>query len=204
MPRIGFERSRRMSSVRARDRDPVAACWQGRLPGAILVALGTCLGACLGAASGHARESSALPGVADAASATTPSRLVPFQVVADGIPASLTGRPGDPVRGRVIVVERTRGLCVLCHSGPFPDQPFQGNLSPDLTGVGARYSIAQLRLRIVDGRVLNPDTIMPSYYRVDHLARVAPAFEGRTLLDAGEIEDVVAFLATLRDEGKAE
>jgi sulfur-oxidizing protein SoxX len=129
---------------------------------------------------------------------------VAYQIVGDAIPASLTGHPGDPVRGRAIVVDRTRGLCLLCHAGPFPDQPFQGNLSPDLTGTGDRYSVGQLRLRIVDGHVLNPDTIMPSYYRVDGLTRVGAAFQGRTLLDAAEIEDVVAFLATLRQDGKAE
>lgn len=197
MPRTGFAPSRRMSSDSARGREPVASRWRTRLPIAIVCAF-------LCAQSGQAREPSALAGVAESGAAAPATGLVPFQIVEDGIPASLTGAPGDPVRGRAIVVERTRGLCVLCHSGSFPDQPFQGNLSPDLAGVGARYSTAQLRLRIVDGRVLNPDTIMPSYYRVDGLARVAPAFRGRTLLDAGEIEDVVAFLATLRDEGKAE
>jgi sulfur-oxidizing protein SoxX len=200
MPRTGFAPSRRMSSGRARGPGPVVARWRIRHVATILAALG----AFLGSASGQAREAPALAGVAETGNANAASGRVPYQVVGDGIPASLTGAPGDPVRGRAIVVERTRGLCVLCHSGPFPDQPFQGNLSPDLAGVGARYSVAQLRLRIVDGRVLNPDTIMPSYYRVDGLAQVAPAFRGRTLLDASEIEDVVAFLATLRDEGKAE
>ena len=108
-------------------------------------------------------------------------------------------RPGDPVRGRAIVVDRTRGLCLLCHSGPFPDQPFQGDLSPSLAGVGSRYTAAELRLRIVDGRALNPDTIMPSYGRRDGFVRVGAAWRDRPILGPDEIEDVVAFLTTLRD-----
>jgi L-cysteine S-thiosulfotransferase len=97
------------------------------------------------------------------------------------------------------VVDRTRGLCLLCHSGPFPDQPFQGDLSPSLAGAGSRYSMGELRLRVVNGRVLNPDTIMPSYGRADGFVRVGEAWRGRPILAPEEIEDVVAFLATLRD-----
>ena len=117
----------------------------------------------------------------------------------DAIPASLTGEPGDPARGRAIVATRSRGLCLLCHSGPFPEERFQGDLAPDLAGAGSRWSMGQLRLRIVDGSRLNPATIMPSYGRSEGLTRVAPAFRGRPVLSAAEIEDVVAFLATLRD-----
>lgn len=127
---------------------------------------------------------------------------VAYQVVEDGIPASLTGTPGDPTRGRAIVLERSKGLCLLCHSGPFPEERFQGNLAPDLAGAGARWSQAQLRLRIVDPRAFNPDTIMPSYYRMDGLDRVARAFRGKPVLAPGEIEDVVAFLGTLREENR--
>jgi sulfur-oxidizing protein SoxX len=119
-----------------------------------------------------------------------------------GIPASLTGAPGEPARGRAIVLERSKGLCLLCHSGPFPEERFQGNLAPDLAGAGARWSEAQLRLRIVDPRAFNPDTIMPSYYRLAGLDRVAPAFRGRSILAPGEIEDVVAFLGTLREDNR--
>jgi sulfur-oxidizing protein SoxX len=120
-------------------------------------------------------------------------------VVGDAIPSPLTGAPGDPARGRAIVADRQRGLCLLCHAGPFPEERFQGNLGPDLAGAESRWSEGQLRLRLVDGRRLNPDTIMPSYYRLDGLARVGPAWRGRPVLTAEEVEDVVAFLATLRD-----
>jgi sulfur-oxidizing protein SoxX len=119
-------------------------------------------------------------------------------VVGDAIPASLTGVAGDPARGRAIVVDRQVGLCLLCHSGPFPEQRFMGDLAPDLSGVGARLSAAQIRLRIVDPGKLNPATIMPSYYKIEGLQRVAPAFRGKTILTAQQIEDVVAFLATLK------
>jgi sulfur-oxidizing protein SoxX len=123
-------------------------------------------------------------------------------VVADAIPASLTGRPGNPVTGRAIVANRQVGLCLLCHSGPFPDVPFQGNLAPDLSGAGDRYSEGQLRLRIVDPSRLNAETIMPSYLRVEGLQRVSPAFQGKTILSTEQIEDVVAYLTTLRAETK--
>lgn len=125
--------------------------------------------------------------------------LRPFAVVGDAIPASLTGAPGDPARGQAIVVNRQVGLCLLCHSGPFPQERFQGTIGPDLAGAGARWSEGQLRLRIVDAARLNADTIMPPYYRVSDLTRVLPAFRGKPVLTAEQIEDVVAFLATLRE-----
>ena len=125
--------------------------------------------------------------------------LRPYTVVGDAIPASLTGAPGDAARGRTIVASRTVGLCLLCHTGPFPDEKFQGTLAPDLRGAGSRWSEGQLRLRIVDPSKFNPDTIMPPYYRVEGLARVAPNFAGKPVLTAEQIEDVVAYLVTLRE-----
>jgi sulfur-oxidizing protein SoxX len=122
-----------------------------------------------------------------------------YEVVGDAIPASLTGAPGDAARGRAIVLDRQRGLCLLCHRGPFPEERFQGDLAPSLAGAGARLTPGQLRLRLVDGQRLNPDTIMPSYYSLEGLRRVGRAWQGKTVLSAEEIEDVVAFLATLRD-----
>jgi sulfur-oxidizing protein SoxX len=120
-------------------------------------------------------------------------------IVGDGIPQSLTGAPGDPARGRAIVGNRQVGLCLLCHSGPFPEERLQGNLAPDLAGAGSRSTDAQLRLRIVDASRLNSATIMPPYYRVDGLNRVAANVRGKPILTAEQIEDVVAFLSTLRD-----
>jgi sulfur-oxidizing protein SoxX len=141
--------------------------------------------------------------LAAGAAATPPASagagLRPFMVVGDAIPTPLTGEPGDPARGRAIVTDRRVGLCLLCHSGPFPEEFFQGTLAPDLGGVGARLSEGQLRLRVVDSRRLNPNSIMPAYHRTEGLTRVADAWRGKPVLSAQEIEDVVAFLATLRD-----
>ena len=116
----------------------------------------------------------------------------------DTIPQSLTGTPGDPARGRAIVANRQVGLCLLCHSGPIPEERFQGDLAPDLRGAGTRLSEGQLRLRIVDSSRVIPTTIMPAYHRTEGLTRVAPAFRGKPVLSAQQIEDVVAYLMTLR------
>jgi sulfur-oxidizing protein SoxX len=117
----------------------------------------------------------------------------------DTLPESLTGRTGDPARGRAIVAHPQVGLCQLCHSGPFPEERFQGDLAPDLRGAGSRWTEGQLRLRIVDSGRINPATIMPAYHRAEGLVRVAPAFRGTPILSKEQIEDVVAFLTTLRD-----
>jgi sulfur-oxidizing protein SoxX len=137
------------------------------------------------------------PAVADGASRA-------YAVVGDAVPESLTGAAGDPARGRAIVVNRQVGLCLLCHTGPFPEETFQGTLAPSLAGAGARWSAGQLRLRLIDASRLNPDTIMPPYYRTEDLARVAPSFAGKPILSAEQIEDVVAYLTMLRDEAAKE
>ena len=117
----------------------------------------------------------------------------------DSLPDSLTGAKGDPARGRAIVSNRQVGLCLLCHSGPFPEERFQGNLAPDLKGAGARWTEGQLRLRIVDSSRINPTSIMPAYHRTEGLTRAAPALRGKPILSPEQIEDVVAFLTTLRE-----
>ena len=113
------------------------------------------------------------------------------------MPVSLTGAQGDPVRGRALVANRQVGLCLLCHSGPFPEERFQGNLAPDLRSA-ARLTEGAIRARIVDPRKSNPDSIMPAYFDARGLARVAPSLQGRTLLTAEQIEDIVAYLLTLK------
>ena len=117
----------------------------------------------------------------------------------DSIIESLSIEPGDPVRGRAIVASRQTGLCLLCHSGPFPEERFQGNLAPELKASVARLSAPQLRARIVNAAHFNPQTIMPSYYQTSHLNRVSPKFAGQTILSGQEIEDVIAFLVTLNN-----
>jgi sulfur-oxidizing protein SoxX len=123
--------------------------------------------------------------------------LRPYAVVADAIPEPLAAR-GDAVRGRALVVERS-STCILCHSGPFPEQKFQGDLAPNLAGAGSRWSEGQLRLRLVDGSRLNETTIMPSYYRVDGLHGVGRTWRNKPILTAEQIEDIVAYLVTLRE-----
>lgn len=119
-------------------------------------------------------------------------------VAGDAIPQALTATPGDPVRGRAIVANRQQGLCLLCHTGPISEERFQGNLAPDLSGAGARWSEGQLRLRIADAQRLNPSSIMPAYYRAGGLTRVGTSWQGKPVLEAQQIEDVVAFLLTLK------
>jgi sulfur-oxidizing protein SoxX len=120
-------------------------------------------------------------------------------VVGDGMPQPLTAAPGDAARGRAIVASRQTSACLLCHSAPIAEERFQGDLATDLAGAGGRWTEAQLRLRLVDARRLNPASIMPAYYRVEGLQRVGAAWQGRSILSAQQIEDVLAWLRTLRD-----
>ncbi len=130
--------------------------------------------------------------------AATAQALRPYTVAGDAISESLTGAPGDAARGRALAVARS-STCILCHSGPFPEERFQGDLAPSLAGAGSRWSEGQLRLRLVDASRLNAATIMPSYYRVDGLHRVGAAWRGKPILSAEQIEDIVAYLASLRE-----
>lgn len=143
-----------------------------------------------------ARVSPLALGLAVAACATPPPGAAP--ATGDAMPTPLTATPGDAGRGREIVASRQRGLCLLCHPAPIAEERFQGDLAPDLAGVGGRYSAGQLRARVVDARRFNADSIMPPYHRSEDLTRVAPAWRGKTLLSAQEVEDVVAWLVTLK------
>jgi sulfur-oxidizing protein SoxX len=131
------------------------------------------------------------------ASAIAFSFLAGNAFAGDSIPSSLTGARGDPARGRAIVANRQVGLCLLCHSGPFPEERFQGDLAPDLRNA-ARLTEGEIRQRIVDPTKVNPQSIMPAYYKSEGLTRVAPAYRGKTVLTPEQIEDVVAYLITLK------
>jgi sulfur-oxidizing protein SoxX len=127
--------------------------------------------------------------------------LATLVVVGDGIPEPLTAIAGDQARGRAIVANRQQGLCLLCHSAPIAEVREQGNLATNLQGSGARWNAAQLRLRVADARSLDPKGLMPSLHRVppaDAAQRVGAAWQGKPVLEAQQVEDVVAYLLTLK------
>lgn len=130
------------------------------------------------------------------ACATAPGAIVPYRIEGDSIPAPLAA-PGDVTRGRDVITGRD-GNCILCHAVPGTGKRFMGDLGPPLAGVGVRLSAGQMRLRIVDTMRLNPDTVMPSYYRVQGLNQVAEPWRGKPVLTAQQVEDVIAYLQTLR------
>jgi sulfur-oxidizing protein SoxX len=139
----------------------------------------------------------ALPAIASAQGSSVQA-LRTYAVSGDAVAESLTGTPGDAAHGRALVLDRS-STCILCHSGPFPEAKFQGDLAPSLDGAGSRWSAGQLRLRLVDAPRLNPATIMPSYYRVEGLVRVGSAWRDKPILSAEQIEDIVAYLTSLRE-----
>ena len=132
--------------------------------------------------------------------AQSPAGLVPYRVLNAAIPEPLTVLPGDPERGRRIVLDRERGDCIICHAMPLPQRQFHGTLGPALDGVGSRYTAGEFRLRLVDPKAINPHTVMPAYYKVEGLYRVLDRYQGQALLSAQEIEDIVAYLLTLKHE----
>lgn len=127
----------------------------------------------------------------------SPQSIVALTVVGDAIVEPLTASAGEPARGRRIVLDREAGNCLICHRLPEPNEPFQGDLGPDLSGIGKRLTAGQIRLQLVDRSRLNPQTLMPAYHRVEGLKRVAARYRGKPVLTAQEIEDVVTYLGTL-------
>ncbi len=141
-------------------------------------------------------------GIALSAAAVAHEKTVePGAVMIEGgesIPKSLTGKAGDPVAGREIAIGRKMGNCLGCHVMPIPEESFHGEVGPDLSDVGSRLSAGEMRLRIVDSTVLNEGTIMPAFYRTDGFHRVLKKFQDKTILSAQEVEDVIAYLLTLK------
>ena len=118
------------------------------------------------------------------------------------LPSALTDQPGDVERGRRVVLDRERGDCVVCHAMPLPERQFHGTLGLPLDSVGRRYSAGELRLRLVAPKVIEPHTIMPAYHTTGGLHRVLELYRGKPILSAQEIEDVIAYLLTLRADGQ--
>ena len=129
---------------------------------------------------------------------TPPLSLVPYVVAGGSIEKPLAA-PGNVQRGQAIVLDKSLSSCVLCHVVPDPEHRPMGNIAPPLAGVGARLSAGQMRLRLVDSTLLNAHSIMPPYYRVEGLHQVAPAWRGKPIMSAQQIEDMVAWLLTLKE-----
>lgn len=133
------------------------------------------------------------------AAAPAAGGVVPFTVEGDAIDAPLGGLRGEAARGASVVRNRETANCLICHAIPDPSERFMGNVGPPLAGVGSRLTPGQIRLRLVDPTRLNPSAIMPAYHRVDGLVRVDPRYRGQPVLTAQEVEDLVAYLATLQE-----
>lgn len=118
------------------------------------------------------------------------------KVSGDAILAPLTDKPGSVSAGRKVFVDRQLGHCLLCHVVSSIDEPFQGNLGPALSA-GSSLSDGQIRLRLVDSSQVNPDSVMPSYFRIDGLQQVGAEYQGKPALSAQQIEDLIAFLRSL-------
>ena len=120
-------------------------------------------------------------------------------IVGNAIPEPLTDEPGDPLRGELIARDASNATCLICHQMPIPDEPNPGNIGPDLAGIANRYTEGELRLRIVNPKVVNPNTVMPAYYVLDGLNQVEAQYRGTTIYSAQDVEDVLAFLMTLTE-----
>ena len=120
--------------------------------------------------------------------------------VDDGLPKSLTGKPGDAKKGRSTAIHRKKGNCLACHAMPVPEQADHGNIGPDLAGVASRLSAAEIRLRIVDPKSVNKDTIMPSFYKTVGFHRVQKKWQNKTVIGAQDVEDIIAYLLTLKEK----
>jgi sulfur-oxidizing protein SoxX len=125
--------------------------------------------------------------------------LLPFQMAGDAVPDALGGLIGEAKRGEEIVRDRRIGNCLICHRLPLKDEPFQGEIGPALTRVGARLSEGQIRLRLIDESLINPQTLMPPYYRTANLTNADPDYAGRPGLTAQQIEDVTAYLSSQKE-----
>lgn len=145
------------------------------------------------------RLAAAILTAAVAATGVRAEPLVEYRIEGDAIPEPLTATPGNPARGRQLVRDMGHVTCLICHALPIPEEPDHGAVGPSLSDIASRASIGQIRLRLVDPKALNPQTIMPSYYRLAGLTRVEAPYRDRPIYSAQQVEDVVAYLASLKE-----
>lgn len=155
---------------------------------------------CTNVAQESKPAASTAPAAAAPAAASGPVKLVDFKVEkGNQIMTSLTGKPGNPEAGIKVMVDTRGGNCLACHQvTALKKEPFHGNVGPSLDGVASRYTVAELRGLVVNPKNTNPDTIMPAFYKNDGFKNVAKARAGQPILSAEQVEDVLAFLQTLK------
>ncbi|MEL7115903.1 MAG: sulfur oxidation c-type cytochrome SoxX [Pseudomonadota bacterium] len=118
-----------------------------------------------------------------------------------GVSASLTGTPGDPANGAKVFANRKQGNCLACHeNSDMADALFHGEVGPTLDGVGSRWEEADLRGILTNSKMMFEGTIMPAFYIDAGYTRASEKFEGKPILTAQQVEDVLAYLKTLTDE----
>lgn len=123
----------------------------------------------------------------------------PWKALGYAIQEPLGGLKGDPVNGRKVAIDRGKGNCLACHIMPIPEEDFHGELGPALGKVGKKFNEAKLRMRVVNIQAVMGDSLMPPFYmKPEQLNRVVEKYQGHTILTAQEVEDVVAYLMTLK------
>lgn len=129
----------------------------------------------------------------------TLAQRAPSPIDLAGIIQPLNGVIGDPARGRLVMIDQYKGNCLACHRVPsLSEEPSHGDLGKNLSGVGGRYTEGQLRQIVVDPKLLFPNTVMPAFHVLPQFQRTPQRLAGQAVLSADEVEDVVAYLKTLR------
>ena len=141
----------------------------------------------------------ALGGIFLAGVETASAGMEKYKVVNGTIPKSLTGKSGNAAKGEKLTINRKKGNCLACHAiSALAKQPFHGNVGPPLNGVGNRLTAAEIRMRIVNPKAVNPNTIMPAFYKSDGFHRLQKKWKGKTIIGAQDVEDIVAYMLTLK------
>lgn len=123
------------------------------------------------------------------------------KIVEGQVTASLTGKAGDAAAGKKVFINRKQGNCLACHTNKDASkQPFHGEIGPELNGVADRYTEPQMRAILVNSKqVFGNKTIMPSFYRIINDQRSRKQFHDKPILQAQQVEDVIAYLKTLKE-----